>query len=144
MLTIHEEDYPIVTVHFEGTTTLEDTKTYLSRFETWLLRVQPFGIIVHQTNSEDAEPNQVKEVHQFTAQWAKQHKPQISQYCAGIAMTFDSAVIVAARQGQAPKLIETLFGCSGQVFEARTDAHNWLQQQINSFVRSSVVLQKEG
>jgi hypothetical protein len=137
MLTIDEERYPVVIVEFEGVTTLEDTKTYLSRFDTWLARGQAFGIVVHQIMAEDVTPeqadeNQIKAIHQLTAQWAKQNKPQISQHCAGIAMVVDSAAIAQERQAKTPKFIESLFGCAGQVFQSQTDAEQWVQHQLDS------------
>lgn len=50
MVTIDESNYPIVSIKFEGVTTLEETQMYLDRFSDWLSRENPFGLIVDRAS----------------------------------------------------------------------------------------------
>jgi hypothetical protein len=132
VLTIDELHYPIVSVHFEGATTLEELDTYLSHFTDWLSRNTPFGIVIHRSNQHDenVDLDQAKKVHQSTVQWAKQNKSQITQSCVGMVLvgdTFESNQKAATLKG-----LQSVFGCPVQIVETHAQAEHWIQQQIQS------------
>ncbi|MBP0002785.1 MAG: hypothetical protein J7642_03525 [Cyanobacteria bacterium SBC] len=132
MIEIEEQNYPIVSVKFEGVATLEETEAYLSQFTDWLSREKPFGLILYRSNSEDGEDvDRAKQSHELVVRWAKQYKPQIAQYCMGMAVVSDLSQMSERQQQMAPKALGVLFGCPGQVFDNSTDAEQWLQQQLN-------------
>ena len=130
MLTINEENYPIISVHFEHIATLEDTKKYLAHFDNWLSREQQFGIILHQSKSQKSDTAQVEAVHQLIVQWTKRNKSKIAQFCVGMALVIDAAEILENRRKTAPKTITAIYGCHGQVFATQTEARQWIQQQM--------------
>ncbi|ABW31390.1 hypothetical protein [Acaryochloris marina] len=107
------------------------TKSYLTQFEDWLMRLQPFGIILSQTQSEEVDPKQMQSIHLLTAQWAKQYQSLITAHCQGIAIGVETVQERIARQTKTPQLIKTVFGCPGQIFLHSEEARQWIQQQLS-------------
>lgn len=130
MITINEANYPIISVHFEHVVTLEDTEKYLHHFNNWLSLERQFGIIVHQSNSQEKDTAQVEAVHRLIVQWTKQNKSKIAQFCVGMALVIDAAEILENRQKTDPKTITAIYGCPGQVFATPMEARHWIQQQM--------------
>ncbi|TYQ29827.1 hypothetical protein [Pseudanabaena sp. UWO310] len=145
MITIDEDKYPLVSINFGRKTTLEGTKKYLSYFDKWLSQEQKFGLILNQANApqdlakqdsakQDLEqiendPEEIEAVHQLTVHWAKEHKPQITLFCVGIALVVEEHEL-GKRQKAAPKTIAGLFGCMGQVFANPLAAEQWLRSLL--------------
>ncbi len=129
-IAIDEDHYPVVFVHFQNATTLEDTEKYLSHFQGWLSKQDRFGIILHQSHAEDGNTDEVAEAHRLTVQWAKKNKQQLTEYCAGIALIVERVEDLAERETMVPKIIQTVFGCAGQAFGNPAAAELWIQQQI--------------
>jgi hypothetical protein len=132
MLTINESQYPSVSVHFEGATTLEELETYLSHFTDWLSRNTPFGIMMHRSSKQDenVDLDQAKQVHQSTVQWAKQNKSQITQSCVGIVLVGDA--FEGNQKAATLKGLRSVFGCPVQIVETQAEAEHWIQQQLQS------------
>ncbi|VEP18294.1 conserved hypothetical protein [Hyella patelloides LEGE 07179] len=128
-IVITEEKYPIIYVHFKGAATLENTQNFLARFSEWLSRSESFSLILRQTSieKESVPAEESKKFHLAIAQWAKQNKPQIAQYCIGMAMVIDSPEALKEQQVKLPKTINSLFGCSGQAFATNTEAEEWIK-----------------
>lgn len=132
MLKIDDKNYPIVSVKFEGTATIEETETYLARFTDWLDRENPFGLMLFRGTSEEVEdPEKAKRSHNLVVVWAKQNKANIARYCMGMAVVGDLSKMSEKQQQMAPKALGVLFGCPGQLFGNSTDAERWLQQQLS-------------
>lgn len=131
MLTIHDETFPLVSVQFTGTASLEDTAAYLTAFSGWLSRAEPFGLMVQQAESEEADSQQAHAAHETVVRWAKQHKALIAQSCVGMAMIVDLAKLPDRQRAMAPKVIHTLFGCPGDVFGNCAAAESWIRRQLD-------------
>jgi queuine/archaeosine tRNA-ribosyltransferase len=129
-IAIDEDNYPVVLVHFENVATLEDTEKYLSHFQAWLSKQHRFGIILHQSHTEDGNTDEVAKAHRLTVQWAKQNKQQLTEYCAGIALIVEGVEDLAERKTMVPQIIKTVFSCAGQAFGNPAAAELWIQQQI--------------
>ncbi|MBE9040680.1 hypothetical protein IQ235_07790 [Oscillatoriales cyanobacterium LEGE 11467] len=134
MVKINEEDYPIVSVKFENTATIEETQQYLDRFSNWLSRDHLFGLILHQPQATPDNPEEIeraKKSHQLVVTWAKPNKPKIARYCVGIAVVVDLSQMSKHKQKIAPKALKVLFGCSGQIFGDRANAEQWIHRTLN-------------
>lgn len=128
-IVITDKTYPLVYVHFQGASTLENTQNFLARFDEWLLRQKSFSLILRQTEIEnDSVPEEEHtKVHRAIAQWAKQNKPRIANYCIGMAMVIDSTEAFEAEKNKIPKMINGMFGCSGKAFQTEDLAKAWLE-----------------
>ncbi|BAY84419.1 hypothetical protein NIES267_39150 [Calothrix parasitica NIES-267] len=131
MLKINDRTWPIVYVHFDGARTLEDVQEYLENFENWLSREKEFSLIINQNNAEIADSNSSKEVKKIEMQWIHENKPRIAKYCSNIAMVVDSDEMLSKMQPMAPKVVEHMFGCSGQAFSSMQEAESWIEEQKN-------------
>ncbi|GEM_PF-4754774 len=131
MLTINDKTWPIVYVNFDGVRTLEDVQEYLQNFENWLSREEQFSLIINQTNAELADSNSSKEVKKIEMQWINENKPRIAKYCSHIAMVVDWDEMLNKMQPMAPKVVEQMFGCSGQAFGSIQEAEDWIEEQKN-------------
>ena len=90
-IVITDKTYPLVYVHFQGASTLENTQNFLARFDEWLSCRESFSIILRQTamENESLPAEEHHQVHRAIAQWAKQNKPSVANYCVGMAMVID-------------------------------------------------------
>lgn len=131
MLTIHDETFPLVSVQFTGTASLEDTEAYLAAFSRWLSQRELFGLIVQQSESEESDSQQAHTAHETVVRWAKQHKALIAQSCVGMAMVVDLGKLPDRQRAMAPKVIQTLFGCPGNVFGNCAAAESWIRLQLD-------------
>ena len=100
MLTIDDSRWPLVSVRFQGLETPDETTRFYTQFEAWLERQEQFCLIVQRCDAEDAEAHgkrspEAKRMRKEGIAWTKAHRPQIAQYCAGVAMVLDSAKLVA-------------------------------------------------
>ena len=131
-IVITEETYPIIYVHFQGASTVKETKNFLSRFSEWLSRQESFSLILRQTAIENdpISAEEHKEVHRAIAQWAKQHKPQIANYCVGMAMVIDSPKAFEEEQAKIPKMMKGMFGCPGKAFKTIGSAEQWIENLL--------------
>jgi 2-keto-4-pentenoate hydratase/2-oxohepta-3-ene-1,7-dioic acid hydratase in catechol pathway len=129
MITI-EEQFPLIYIQLDGTQTIDDLKVYFNSFSRWLSRQEKFGLIIDQTKPEEAAKNETKEMRQFEAQWFKEHKPQISMYCCGIAIVMHSEEMLKKWQPVAAKAFLNMAGCPGQVFGTIVLAQEWINSQL--------------
>ncbi|NJM22187.1 MAG: hypothetical protein HC907_27475 [Richelia sp. SM1_7_0] len=131
MLTINDKTWPIIYVNFDGARTLEDVEEYLQNFENWLSREEQFSLIINQTNAEIADSNSSKEVKKIEMQWIHENKPRIAKYCSNIAMVVDWDEMLSKMKTMVPKVVEQMFGCSGQAFGSIQEAEDWIKQEKN-------------
>lgn len=131
MITINEQNYPVLSIHFLGASTVAETEKFLSRFSEWLARQEQFSLILRQTAQENdvVTKEEHSQVHRLISQWAKQNKSQVAQYCIGMAMVMDSPEAFQDQQAKLPKMIETIFGCPGKAFRTPQEAEAWIAQQ---------------
>ncbi|NJL38929.1 MAG: ABC transporter ATP-binding protein [Leptolyngbyaceae cyanobacterium RM2_2_4] len=135
MLTIDESRWPFVSAHFQGTDSPEEMARFYARFEEWLARQEQFCLILQRDDAEAAEARgkrspQVKQMRKDGIAWMKAHKPQTSQYCAGIAMVPDSAKLVAVWGAIVGKMVQNMYGCPGRVFGSTEEAEQWAAEQL--------------
>ena len=128
-IAIVDQAYPFIYVHFQGASTLEDTHNFLARFEEWLSRQESFSLVLRQTaiENESIPAEEHHKVHRLIAQWAKQHKPQIANYCIAMAMIIDSTEAFEAEKNKIPKMIDGMFGCPGKAFQKTESGKEWLE-----------------
>ncbi|MEM6502482.1 MAG: ABC transporter ATP-binding protein [Cyanobacteria bacterium P01_C01_bin.89] len=130
MLTIDDSRWPLVSVRFQGLETPDETTRFYTQFEAWLERQEQFCLIVQRCDAEDAEAHgkrspEAKRMRKEGIAWTKAHRPQIAQYCAGVAMVLDSAKLVAFWGPVAAKVTQNMYGCPGKVFGSLTQAEGW-------------------
>lgn len=135
MLTIDDSRWPIVSAHLQGSDSPAEMTQFYAQFETWLARQEQFFLILQRDNAEAANERgkrspEDKQMRKDGITWMKAHKPQISQYCAGIAVVPDSTKLVTLWGPIASKVIQNLYGCSGRVFSSLADAEAWAADQL--------------
>ncbi|MEM8641050.1 MAG: ABC transporter ATP-binding protein [Cyanobacteria bacterium P01_G01_bin.54] len=135
MLTIDDSRWPIVSAHFQGMASSEEMAQFYARSEDWLARQERFCLIVQRDDAEDAEEEgkrspAVKQMRKEGMAWLKAHKPQNSQYCAGVAMVPDSAKLVMLWGPIVGRMVQNMYGCPGRVFRSQTEAAAWAAQQL--------------
>jgi|GEM_PF-141 len=135
MVTINDARWPVVSVRIQGLDSPEGMAQLYARFEEWLARQEQFCIIFQRDNAEEAEDKgkrspEAKQMRKDGITWAKTHKPQIAQYCAGIAMVPDSAKLVAVQRPIMAKVTKHMYGCPGQVFSSVAEAEQWAAEQL--------------
>ena len=136
-IAIVDQAYPFIYIHFQGASTLEDTHNFLARFEEWLSRQESFSLVLRQTaiENESILAEEHHKVHRSIAQWAmrsecfsaKQRKPQIANYCVGMAMVTDSTEAFKAEKNKISKMIDGVFGCPGKAFQKTESGKEWLE-----------------
>ena len=132
MIIFNEEKWPVVYVYIYGEQTFQDLQDYLNRFDNWLSREESFGIILKQEFAQQVQEKPSKEIKQLERGWFRQNKPRISKYCLGMAMVINSTEVLEKWQPIASKSILNMFGCSGQVFAAITQAEEWIVKQMQT------------
>lgn len=135
MLTLDDSRWPIVTAHFQGSDTLPEMQQFLEHFESWLKRREPFALIIRRDQSEAAEAkgklsDEAKRIRKISMDWNKTHKSDCSQYCVGIAMVPDSTKMLAIMRPVATKVIQSMYGCPGNVFASVEEAETWTKEKL--------------
>jgi ATP-binding cassette subfamily B protein len=133
MLTIDDSRWPLVFIHFQGTDTHETMEQFYNCFEGWLARQERFSLVIRRSDAEAAESNRspaAKELRKLGIAWTKVHKPQISQYCAGVALLADSAKLIALWSPIVAKVTQNMYGCPGRVFGSPLEAEQWAASQL--------------
>ncbi|MEM9215826.1 MAG: ABC transporter ATP-binding protein, partial [Cyanobacteria bacterium P01_F01_bin.150] len=136
MVSIDDSRWPIVSARFEGAGTMTEMNQFYTRFETWLAKQEPFALVVQRNNAEEAEKQgkrspEAKQMRQAGMDWIKAHKPQISQYCAGVAMVPDSAKLVKVWGPMVGAAAKTMYGCPGKVFGSTEEAKVWATERLD-------------
>lgn len=72
----------------------------------------------------------VKQMRRDGITWTKQHKPEISQYCAGIAVVPDSNKLGLLWAPIVARVTRSLYGCPGKVFSSLDEAKDWVAEQL--------------
>nr|BBH86382.1 hypothetical protein KTC_11330 [Thermosporothrix sp. COM3] len=127
MYSFNEEQWPIVSIHNDGETTLADMEKHIAFWERCLARQEPFGVLLTQ-NGEAQQSS--KEVRALSNQWRLANKPRIAQYCAGMAMVTTSSKMLALYKPIAAMIARKSMGCPGQIFTSKEQARSWLMQHI--------------
>jgi hypothetical protein len=134
MLAINEEQYPIVFVYSQGATTFAELENYLCRFSAWLAGSTPFGIVLTRSNALDDQVDieQSKAVHRLTVEWARQHRPQILRFCAGMALLLEPPDSLKNPKAAPQKGFQTMFGCPVELQPTPAAAEAWLRAQLQT------------
>ncbi|MGI0495088.1 hypothetical protein ACN4EG_25165 [Alkalinema pantanalense CENA528] len=134
MIIIQDTQFPIVSVQFVNAVSLADVAEYLAQFDQWLTRKTPFGVLLShvtdptQATIEDETVHQA--VHRAIVQWGKENQDRLAQHCVGMVLLIEDAAEFAQKQRAAPKTITAIYGCPGQACATRSEAEQWLQQQL--------------
>ncbi|NEP61681.1 MAG: ABC transporter ATP-binding protein [Symploca sp. SIO2G7] len=145
MLTIDDSRWPIVSAHSQGIDAPEEMTQFYARFEAWLARQERFCVILRRDDAEAAEERgkrspEAKQMRKEGIAWIKAHKPQTSQYCAGIAIVPDSAKLVTVWGPIASKVMQKMYGCPGGTFGSLADAEAWAAEQLGIAVQPAASL----
>ncbi|MEO1591896.1 MAG: ABC transporter ATP-binding protein, partial [Cyanobacteria bacterium J06632_22] len=134
MVTIDDSRWPLVSAAFQGLDTPAEMERFYQAFETWLATEERFSLIVQRHDAEAAEQQgkspAAKQMRKAGIAWTKAHKPQISQYCAGVAMVPDSAKLIALWGPMVAKVTQTMYGCPGKVFSSTEAATVWAAERL--------------
>ncbi|MEM1255034.1 MAG: ABC transporter ATP-binding protein [Cyanobacteria bacterium P01_H01_bin.21] len=135
MVTIDDSRWPLVSARFQGAGTPTEMAQFYTKFEAWLAKQEKFALVLQRDDAEAAEEQgksspEVKQMRKDGIAWTKTHKPQISQYCAGVAMVPDSAKLLKLWGPMVATVTRTLYGCPGKVFSSMDEAEGWAIEQL--------------
>ncbi|MEM9804846.1 MAG: ABC transporter ATP-binding protein [Cyanobacteria bacterium P01_D01_bin.56] len=135
MVTIDDSRWPMVSARFKGTGTPTDMAQFYNKFEAWLAKQEKFALVIQRDDAEAAEEQskrspEVKQMRKEGIAWTKAHKPQISQYCAGMAMVPDSAKLIKLWGPMVATVTRTMYGCPGKVFGSMDEAEGWAAERL--------------
>ncbi|MEM1280078.1 MAG: ABC transporter ATP-binding protein [Cyanobacteria bacterium P01_H01_bin.152] len=135
MVTIDDSRWPLVSVRFQGMGTPDEMTRFYSRFEEWLMKQERFALVLQRDDAEAAEAQGkrspvAKQMRKEGIAWTKVHKPEISQYCAGVAMVPDSTKLIALWGPMVATVTQNMYGCPGKVFGSLDEARDWAAAQL--------------
>ncbi|MEM9484964.1 MAG: hypothetical protein AAGA83_14895 [Cyanobacteria bacterium P01_F01_bin.116] len=135
MVTINDSRWPLVSVQYQGTGTLDEMTFFHGRFEVWLAEQERFVLVIQQDDSNvakslDEKSPEAKQMGKQNIAWAKTHKLAIAQYCAGIAMVPYSKRLIALWKPLVAIGTRKMYGCPGKVFGSLDEAHGWAEAQL--------------
>ena len=135
MVTIDDSRWPLVSARFQGAGTPTEMAQFYTKFEAWLAKQEKFSLVLQRDDAEAAEEQgkrspEVKQMRKDGIAWTKAHKPEISQYCAGVAMVPDSAKLLKLWGPMVATVTRTLYGCPGKVFGSMDEAEGWAAEQL--------------
>ena len=135
MVTIDDSRWPLVSARFQGAGTPTEMAQFYTKFEAWLAKQEKFALVLQRDDAEAAEEQgkrspEVKQMRKDGIAWTKAHKPEISQYCAGVAMVPDSAKLLKLWGPMVATVTRTLYGCPGKVFGSMDEAEGWAAEQL--------------
>ena len=84
MIRFDESGWPVVVVHFEGSTTDDEFVAYLERLNELLARKQSYAIVLNATHAHFTPLRHQR----MQADWLRHHKGELTQLSAGIAFVF--------------------------------------------------------
>jgi hypothetical protein len=122
-----ESGWPVVKVRFEEPTTMEDMQEYIARWERWLGRGEPMGVLA---SYESEQEKSSKEVRKLANRWQKENRERIGERCVGIAMCVKSAKLMALFRPIASRAMKKRMGCPGEVFGDEREAEAWLRERL--------------
>ncbi len=122
-----ESGWPVVKIRFEEPTTMEDMEEYIARWERWLARGEPMGVLA---SYEGEQEKSSKEVRKLANRWQKENKDRIGEHCVGIAMCVKSSKLMALFRPIASRAMKKKMGCPGEVFGDEQEAEAWLKQRL--------------
>ena len=135
MVTIDDSRWPLVSVRFQGMGTPDEMTRFYRRFEAWLAKREQFALVLQRDDAEAAEEQGkrspvAKQMRKEGIAWTKLHKPEISQYCAGVAMVPDSTKLLALWGPMVATVTQNMYGCPGRVFGSLDEARGWAAEQL--------------
>ncbi|MEM6500733.1 MAG: ABC transporter ATP-binding protein [Cyanobacteria bacterium P01_C01_bin.89] len=135
MVSIDDSRWPLVLARFQGAGTPAEMAEFYARFETWLDKQEKFALVVRRDDAEAAEAQgrrspEVKQMRKDGIAWTKIHKPQISRYCAGVAMVPDSQKLIKLWGPMVATVTQSMYGCPGRVFASVEEAEEWSSEQL--------------
>ncbi|MGD1943065.1 MAG: ABC transporter ATP-binding protein [Leptolyngbyaceae cyanobacterium] len=135
MVTIDDSRWPLVSVRFQGMGTPDEMTRFYRRFEAWLAKRERFALVFQRDDAEAAEEqgkrsSVAKQMRKEGIAWTKLHKPEISQYCAGVAMVPDSTKLIALWGPMVATVTRNMYGCPGKVFGSLDEAKGWAVEQL--------------
>ncbi|MEM9218020.1 MAG: ABC transporter ATP-binding protein [Cyanobacteria bacterium P01_F01_bin.150] len=135
MVAIDDSHWPLVSAQFQGMGTPEEMAQFYRHFETWLAKQEKFALVIQRDDAEAAEEQgkrspEAKQMRKEGMAWTKAHKPQIAQYCAGVAMVPDSNKLIKLWGPMVAKVTRTMYGCPGKVFGSVGEAEGWAADQL--------------
>lgn len=135
MVTIDDSRWPLVSVRIQGVSTLAEMTRFYSCFEKWLAKQERFVLVLQRDDTEvaDAQGTRSPEAKQILKEgiaWTKAHKPEISQYCAGVAMVPGSTKLLAIRGPMMAKIMQNMYGCPVKVLGSLDEAKTWAMEQL--------------
>ncbi len=97
--------------------------TYIQVFDRNISEEREFGCIIRY---QGGSPKKSKEGHKLETDWLKAHKPQMKEYCFGIALLANPGIRALLQKIIMKGFGQNFFGCACDVFYDEETARNWL------------------
>lgn len=117
MYRFDESGWPVVEIEASGTTTVADVEEYFARWESWLSRREPLGVVLRYRGEEQGKPD--KEARRLSNRWHKENRELTGRYCAGVAAVVESSKLVAVYKPIASTVMRKMMGCPGGLLHLR-------------------------
>lgn len=128
MYRFDESGWPVVEIEASGTTTVADVEEYFARWESWLSRREPLGVVLRYRGEEQGKPD--KEARRLSNRWHKENRELTGRYCAGVAAVVESSKLVAVYKPIASTVMRKMMGCPGGVFSTYEEAVRWISERL--------------
>lgn len=128
MYTFDETDWPTVRIAATGDTSLADMERYVARWETWLSREKPFGVML---NYQDGEHGKVeKDARRLSNRWHKENRERTGRLCVGIVGIVKSSKLLAFYKPIVSRAMKKTMGCPGKVCDSEGKARAWISDLL--------------
>ncbi|AFK20088.1 hypothetical protein E6P09_14775 [Haloferax mediterranei ATCC 33500] len=131
MAEINDDDWPIVTVTFDGGPAVQETEAFLTAFDGWLSRESEFAVLLEK-QSFGGSKDETKEATKRRDEWLAANRAEIEQYCRGIAVVTESRTLFRLFKPVVKRLMGKKFGCPGVMYSSRSEAQQWLDERVGS------------
>lgn len=135
MVEFDETKKPLYTLRVDALKTIPEMQEYLDIIGEILSRKERFVLIIHHYTMDDGakSPGMLRdnETRQLGQSWMKEHRPQMSEFCAGVGMVSPSTGFLAKFTPMAGMMIRKRMGAPGALFKTEEEAEEWLRKKLN-------------
>lgn len=141
---IDTSEAPFIVITFGEAFTLEVVKQFLADLEALLARKEKMVILGlsdhdHDHDEEGHHHHEKPErgVGKLQKQWLDQHKPEIGEYCLGIASVSDDSKMFKVYKLLMPTIIKRMYNAPGDMFLDEGEARAWLQSKLDAYYKET-------
>jgi len=127
---VNEQNWPMVEVTTTGAMTLADAHAYITMFDGYLDRAEPFAVMMIAADLDAAHGEGREEgVNPTLAKWAKANRDGMERWCRGMASVIPFEEPRAAYASRIA-VAEKAFGYPLAVFADAEVATTWLRERL--------------